>query len=86
MPSNLGSIDSMKKRKISPLTIERFDMDMNALQGWIVIGLLAFIVLLLWDIGSRLRDIFADVTQAKDSVVALEDDARLRRREANRES
>ena len=53
---------------------------MTMLQGWIVVGLLILVVLFLWDIGSRLRDILADTTQAKDSLLALQEQARRQQR------
>ncbi len=41
-----------------------------------MVGLLVVIALFLWDIGSRLRDILSDTTQAKDSLLALQEQAR----------
>lgn len=51
-------------------------MTVTVLQGWIMVGLLVVIALFLWDIGSRLRDILSDTTQAKDSLLALQEQAR----------
>ena len=56
---------------------------MTVLQGWIVIGLLVFALLFLWDIGSRLRDIFRDTTQARDALLAIQDQGRKKRSEGH---
>ncbi|HLX23567.1 MAG TPA: hypothetical protein VKR38_09505 [Usitatibacter sp.] len=52
---------------------------MTVLQGWIIVGLLVLVVLFLWDIGSRLRDILADTTQARDSLLAIQEQGRRQR-------
>jgi hypothetical protein len=52
---------------------------MTVQQGWIVIGLLVLVLLFLWDIGSRLRDILGDTSQAKDSLLAIQDEGRRQR-------
>ena len=54
-------------------------MTMTVVQGWVEIALLVLILLLLWDIGSRLRDIRGDTSQAKDSLVAIQEEARRQR-------